>query len=420
LRSVEAFTPQLILMACLLAASGFFSGSETALFSLTFEERREFRRRPGRAPRAVAALLGDPSASLVTILLCNMLANMSYFSVSTVVAIDLRVERGSMTAAAFGLASLAGVIVCGEVIPKALAVNLNTTFAPICAIPLLILRWTLLPVHFVLEKLTNAFVRVMRLDRLRADRMTAEELKMLVELSGEKGVLSRSERKLIAEVVEFGEIRVGEVMTPRVDAPAFDANDSIEDLRKLLLDTRCRKVVVYEENIDNILGVCHAKEVLLSDARDVRGFIREVLYVPSLTPVEKVLRQFRRRKVHFAIAVDEYGGFDGVVNVDDILEEIVGEIETEFEHEGSPVEQIGPAEYRVAGDLSIRDWNELFRVEVDFPGFDTIGGLVLLLLGHIPREGESVEFGQLTLTVERMRKRKIETIVLKTRNRAQN
>jgi len=417
---VEAFSPQLILMGCLLAASGFFSGSETALFSLTFDERREFRRRPGRASRAIMALLDEPSALLGTILFGNMLVNVSYFSVSTVVAMELRDTSGAVVAAAFGAASVTGVILFGEVIPKALAVNLRRLFAPACAVPLLIFRYVLSPVHFVLTRLVGAFTRVLRLDRLRAGRITAEELRMLVELSEQKGVLSHSEGELIAEVIEFGEMRVGEVMTPRVDVPAFDADDSVEDLRKLLLETKSRKLPVYEESIDNILGVIHAKDVLLSDERDVRKFIRNVLYVPSLAPVEKVLRRFREERVHFAIAVDEYGGFDGVVSVEDILEEIVGEMEIEFEREGPLVEQIGPEEYRVAGDLSIRDWNELFQVEVDFPGFDTIGGLVLLLLGHIPKEGESVDFAQLTLTVERMHKRKIETILLKTRNDAEN
>jgi len=404
-------------MACLLAASGFFSGSETALFSLTFDERRELRQRPGRAARATMALLDEPSALLATILFGNMLVNVSYFSISTVVAMKLR-EESDAAAAAFAGTSLAAVILFGEVIPKALAVNLSALFAPVCAIPLLILRYVLSPVDFVLARVVRTFSRVFRLHKLRPDRIAAEELKMLVELSEQKGVLSHPEGELIAEVVEFGEIRVAEVMTPRVDVPAFDANGSIEDLRKLLLETMWRKVPVYEESIDNILGVIHAKDVLLSDERDVRKFIRGVLYVPSLAPVEKVLRQFREKRVHFAIAVDEYGGFDGVVNVEDILEEIIGQMETEFEREGPLVEQIGPAEYRLAGDLSIRDWNELFQLEVDFPGFDTIGGLVLLLLGHIPKEGESVDFGQLTFTVERMRKRKIETILLKTRNNA--
>lgn len=365
------------------------------------------------------ALLDDPSTLLVTILFGNMLVNVSYFSMSTVVAMGLR-DGSDWMAVAFGAASLAMLILFGEVLPKVLAVNLSGPFSLVCAIPLLVLRYVLSPVHIVLVRLVRTLVRGLRLHTLRADRITADELKMLVELSEQTGILSRSERELIAEVVEFGQIRVGEVMTHRVDVPTFDIDDSIEDLRRLLLETKARKVPVYEESIDNILGIIHAKEVLLSDERDVRKFIREVLYVPSLSPVERVLHQFREERVHFAVAVDEYGGFDGVVSVEDILEEIVGEIETEFDQEAPLVEQIGPTEYRVAGNLSIREWNELFQIEVDFPGFDTIGGLVLLLLGHIPEEGESVDFGQLTLTVERMRKRKIETIVLRTRNKTEN
>ncbi len=403
-------------MACLLVASGFFSGSETALFSLTFDQRREIRRRPGRAARSVTRLLDNPTTLLVTILFGNMLVNVSYYSVSTIVVMQLRREAGPGAAAAFGVGALTGVILFGEVLPKTLAVNIGRGFSLICSVPLSILQYILSPVHFVLVRLVRILARALRLHTLREDRISAEELKILVALSEQTGVLSRSEREMIVEVVEFGQTRVAEVMTPRVDVPAFNVDDTFEDLRKLLLETMWRKVPAYQESIDNILGVIHAKDVLLSDERDVREFVRPVLYVPSLAPVEKVLRQFRRQHVHFAIAVDEHGGFDGAVTVEDILAEIVGEIETQFEEEGPLVEQIGPTKYRVAGDLSIRDWKELFRMEVDFPGFDTIGGLVLLLMGHIPKQGESVDFGQLTFTVERMSKRKIETIILKTKN----
>jgi putative hemolysin len=345
-----------------------------------------------------------------------MVVNVSYFSVSTVVGLGLG-ESGPWAVALFGLASLAGVVVFGEVVPKVLAVNLNAGYAQMAALPLEALGWILWPVQFVLTRIVQVSSRLLRLHRLQTSRLAEDELKILVDLSARRGLLTASERELIAEVVEFGQIKVAEVMTPRVDVPAFDIADPFAQLRELLLHTAWQKIPVYEDRIDNILGIIHAKDVLLAEEeQDVRGLIRPVLYVPALAPVEKVLRRFRVEKVHFAIAVDEFGGFDGVVTVEDILEEIVGEIETEYDHEGPLVEQLSPTEYRLAGDLSIREWQELFQVDVDFPGFDTLGGLVLLMLGHIPREGETVDLGQVTLTVERMRRRKIETIRLKTTN----
>jgi len=402
-------------MVCLLAASALFSGSETALFSLPFERRRELRRQTGRAARAVIRLLENPSSLLVTILFGNMTVNVLYFSVSTVVGIELH-RSGPAVVAVFAGASLAALIIFGEVLPKVLAVNLSLPFSLFCALPLLVLSFLLRPVQAALVRVVRFFMGVLRIHKLGETRITEDELKMLVRLSEEQGVITPSERELIAEVVEFAQIRVAEVMTPRVDVPAFDVNDPIESLRSLLRETKWPRVPVYENNIDNILGIVLAKDVLLSDAADVRPFIRPVIYVPSLALVESALRLFRARRVHYAIAVDEYGGFDGFISVEDILGQIVGEIEREYEEAAPLVEQVGPTEYRLAGDLSIREWNELFGLEVAFPGFDTVGGLVLLLLGHIPSEGESVDFGQLTFTVERMRKRKIETIILRRRN----
>lgn len=402
-------------MGCLLVASALFSGSETALFSLPFERRRELRRRQGRAARAVILLLENPSSLLITVLFGNMTVNVLYFSVSTMAGLKLR-EHGPAAVAAFAGASLAGVIIFGEVLPKVLAVNLSLPFSLLAAMPLLLLSYLIKPVQAVLVRVVQAMMWLLRVHKLSDTRITEEELKMLVHISEQKGVLTPTERELIAEVVEFGQIRVAEVMTPRVDVPTFEVHDPMESLRALLLETKWPRIPVFENKIDNILGVVHAKDVLLSDGGSVRSFIRPVVYVPSLALVESTLRLFRARRVHFAIAVDEHGGFDGLISVEDILSEIVGEIESEFEENVPLVEQTGPAEYRLAGDLSIREWNELFQFEMEFPGFDTVGGLVLLLLGHIPREGESVDFGQLTFTVERMHKRKIDTIILKTRN----
>lgn len=413
---VETLFPHIIVMGCLLAASSFFSGSETVLFSLTPDQRRDLRKRRRRTGMAALRLLDDPSSLLVTVLFGNMLVNISYFSISTVLVLRLRREAGTVEASAFGAAALGALILFGEIMPKVVAVNFNIHLVRVVSIPLALLQRLLAPVRAVLVRFVRLFSRALRLHTIREERMTDEELKMLVEMSEQQGVLSRSEREMIAEVVEFGQIRVAEVMTPRVDVPAFDLALPWAELRELLVSTMWKKVPVYEDRMDNILGVVHAKDILLSDGPDVRAHIRKVLFVPELAPVEKVLHQFREKHAHFAVAVDEYGGFAGVVTIEDILGEIVGEIETEFEPEGPLVEQIGPNEYRVAGDLSVREWHEMFQVEVDFPGFDTIGGLVLLLLGHIPHEGESVDFGQLTFTVERMHKRKIETIILKTRN----
>ena len=235
---------------------------------------------------------------------------------------------------------------------------------------------------------------------------------MLVDMSEERGIIDRGEEELIQEVVDFGNTRIKEVMVPRVEVGAFGLTKSREELLKLIQQTHHARVPVYTRDIDHIEGIIYTKEFLMSPERPLRSFIRKVPFVPETKTVESMLAEFRRTDTRMAIVVDEYGGTAGLVTLEDLVEEIVGEIEDEHDQVEEPVRRLGPRRFMLSGKLSIRDWAELFEVELADTAVTTVGGLVVSLLGHLPRTGEQVSFGNLTLTVTKMSRRRVQEVVL--------
>ena len=362
-------------------------------------------------------LRAGPQGLLSTVLFGNMLVNVLYYSLATLAAVGAASAGRRGTAYAISLGSLAALILCGEIIPKAVAVSVPLGFSRLAALPLYFFQKAIAPVRRALGLVTRLSGRVGR-GRHRPAFVTPEELQLLIRAAGERGHIAAAERDMMHEIVEFGDIRVREVMVPRVDVVAFEVDGDLEAFRRLVRDTRITRVPVYEGNIDNIVGIAHAADVLLSDAGDVRSCARPVsLFVPEVAGIEPVLHQFRERRCQFAIVVDEYGGWAGIVTLEDIVEEIVGDIRDEFEPEGlEPVRQVGPDRYVLSGGLSIRDWSEIFDIDVDLAEVETLGGLIILHLGRLPREGDRVRLGNLSFTVQRVVRRRVAEVLIERRS----
>ena len=403
------------LLLLLLALSGFFSGSETAIFSLEPLTRRKMRGR-GRLANLALRLSHEKRQTLRTILLGNLVINLLYFSASTTLA--LRITRGlgtasaSARAAGVGIISLALIILFGEVLPKLLAVNFPRGFASAGALPIHLLHCILRPLWVRTDSFFDRLAGILRFGSRHVRRLDTDELQELVELSARKGIITHVESSLIAEAVALADLKVSEVMVPRVDVTCFDAESPIEELRELIRETRRNKIPVYRGTRDNVIGIIPGRDALLDVSGKLDEMMRPPQFVPELASIGAVFEQITGEPNHVAIAIDEYGGFAGIITLEDIIEEVVGEIEDEHEQAGPLVEQLSPGRYRVSGALNLRDWGELFGVEADFPGLDTVGGLVMLLLGRIPCKGDRVEFAGLALLVEKLKRRTVDYLIV--------
>jgi len=399
--------PVLAGMGFLLACSAFFSGSETALFSLTRADRRGMELRPTRSGRLILALLRDPQRLLATVLLGNMLVNIAFYSLSFLVTIKMAKKVSAFAGVVSGTVALLLVILFGEVSPKGIAVGHPVRFSHVVAPILYLFYCAALPVSAVLRRVAQTFTRFFSSRLPRLPYVTRQELKMLMHMAEQQGVMDGETRGMLQQVMEIANIRVNEVMTPRVDVVMFNLASSREAFCELVKQTHEDRIPAYDGSMDNIVGVLVAREVFLHPELSLRKLLRPVRFVPETQTVESLLRQFRERRDHVAIAVDEYGGTAGLVTMEHLLEEVVGEIRDEFEPEETPVRQLDEDTYLLAGDLNTHEWRQLLGVGFDPPGIETVAGFVISLLDRIPKEGDFVEWRGLRFEIAKMSGRRV-------------
>ncbi|UCD76536.1 MAG: HlyC/CorC family transporter [Phycisphaerales bacterium] len=393
--------PMLIALPVLLLLSGFFSGSETALFGMAESERMRLRRSGTFAGRAVDALLSEPRMLLISVLLGNMTINVLYFVISSVLL--MQAKAGVIGNTVLAIASLMLIILIGEVGPKLLANSRRQAFAAITAPPLLGLHRVIGPLRIVLNGLV-----VEPLNRLTAPseappQLSQEELDTLLDVSGREGAIDAHEQRILQEVLDWGKLKVRDVMTPRVHIQAAEVNAANEEVMRLAEETRLTKFPVYEEDIDHIVGLLHVKRYLLDapgSEAPLRNHISPVRFVPEIATLDQLLDHFRSTKSQLAIAVDEFGGTAGLVTIEDVVEEIVGDIVSEGERTIEPPRMIGMGRWRVSGDVSVHDWAEAFGQKLVSPRVATLGGLIIQRLGRLPVTGDAIELGNVRIEVE--------------------
>ena len=402
------------LLIPLLTLSAFFSGAETALFSLSRETVASFARSSSRSRRLAASLLDHPRSLLITILFGNLLVNVTFYGIASLKAWELAGQGKDLAAVIFGILAPLAVIAFGEVSPKALALAIPEPVAIAAAFPLWMLRTVFAPVRISVSSLSRAVSNILVKERHHRPYVTRGELVMLVDLSREQGLIDDQTGSMMQQLVDFAHIRVHEVMVPRVDLALLEVERPVGDFLELVKRTRHGRVPVYQGRIDNVVGIIHAKDVLLHSERPLQELVRDVLFVPESKTIESLLGDFRKLGESAAMVVDEYGGIAGMVTVEDVTEEIVGEIRDEYDRPVESVIELGQNTYSLSGRLGIRDWSELFDVPggPEHLGADTLGGFVARLFGRLPAAGESVTFGNLRFTVESMHKRRIDRVRL--------
>jgi putative hemolysin len=401
----------IVLLLLLAACSAFFSGAETAFFNITQRQIKQFEVSPVRLQRLTAHLLHRPGHLLNCLLFGNMMVNVLFYAVSSVLVAHLGHAWGLGAATVAAFATFLALVLLGEILPKSLSYSGARSLAVAAALPAFLVVRILGPVTSVfrilfLEPVLRIFFGSARLPRVT----TLAEFRALVDLSRRRGLIGADENRLLGEVVELSLLKVRHVMLPRVDMIVCDLAEPPGAARKLMQERQLTKIPVYAGNVDNIIGVVALRQLFLKPGVPLDRLVQPVQFVPEQKTVESLLEFFRKTETDMAVVVDEYGGIAGSVRLEDIAEELLGRIETPPSLE--PIKLLGPFQYRLAGDLAIHDWAEVLGIDLEETRVSTIGGLVTALLGRIPRKGDTANIGNLKFTVDRVRRHRIETVIL--------
>ncbi len=409
----------LIVIAILIALNAIFVAAEIALVTIRRSRIEQLVEEGSKAARRVERLLQRPGRFLaVTQLWITFIGFLSsaFAAVTLTVAMEDLLSRVPAVASYAAALSLVLVtlllslvtIVFGELVPKALALANAEPFALAVSGPFELLERVLSPLVRLLEFVTNAVTRPLGAEQHDRSQISMEELKILVERGGEQGVLEAEEEQMISAVIELGEGRVHEVMVPRIDVTAIPVETAFGEALDTILREGHSRIPVYEESIDNVIGILYAKDLLPylkdnAEQPELRRLLRPPLFVPESMSVDDLLHELQRRKVHIAVVLDEYGGTAGIVTIEDLLEEIVGEIQDEYDVEEPMVERISDTEVRFDGRANIDDFVDALGVDLadeDREEYDTVGGFVYHRVGGIPKVGDTLEVDGLTLRVE--------------------
>lgn len=407
---MPALAFQIVLLLILLAGSAFFSGAETAFFNLTHRQRKQLRGSQHKLTNLAGKLLNKPGQLLNCFLFGNMTVNVLYYAVASVLTVRTN-EQNAIAGALAAFLSFTALLLFGEILPKSIAYANSRSLSVILALPAFVCLQVFTPLGFVfrffiLEPVLRLFLGPSR----SPGAITVAEFKTLIETTRKQGLITEDENKLFTEVIELGFLKVRHVMKPRVDMIACAVTESGSRAREKMQKNHLTKLPVYTRSIDNIIGLVHLRDLLLDKTAALDKIVQQVYFVPEQKTVESLLDFFRRSKTDMAIVVDEYGGIAGSVQLEDIAEELFGQMETANQIE--PIQQIGPFEYRLAGDLAIHEWSEVFSIDLEETSQVTIGGMVTALLGKIPKSGDVVNLKNLKFTVESVRKHRIESLIL--------
>jgi len=414
LNSIQEVSFFIIPMGFFLVLSAFFSGSETALFSLSSEDRRQLAAHR-QVARLLAILQGSPSGLLTSILFGNLIVNVLFFSTGAAAAGRWGAERGEWVEVLAGLTILLSVILFGEIVPKAIGVTHPLGVLSLAATPLRFwFSWTA-PFRNVIRRLLER-LHLNGNEAVKHTEITPGELRDLLDAVRHEPGFGQQEKEVIEDIVNLSDVRVREIMTPRTSV--FQCSLNV-DLNYLLEEARLQehhRVLVCREHADDPLGYLRIQDVVFSAERPltIEPFLRPLVFVPETCRVDRLLHDFMENEWNMVGVVDEYGGLAGIITVEDILAEVVGDVEEESEGQ---VVQLDEATYRLSGQLSIRSWHELFTgllpdPEVEQLAFDTLGGLIISILGRMPRPGDSVTVCNLCLKVESVSRRRIATVLL--------
>ncbi|SHH00860.1 HlyC/CorC family transporter [Tepidibacter thalassicus] len=403
---------QFLLLFLLLGISSFFSASETALMSLSKIKIRHMTEENIKGADLVNKLIENPNRLLGAILVGNNVVNIGASALATSLFIKLFKENGAVIATVF-MTTL--VLIFGEITPKSLAAQkseeVSLKVSKIISFVVIILN----PIVVVFNHLSKFMIKLFGGNPdVHQPFITEEELRTMIDVSHEEGVLEVEEKEMIQNVFEFGDLQVKDAMVQRTDVVAIDIESTYDEIVEIFKEDHFSRMPVYEENIDNIVGILNVKDLVFVEKDkqnfDIKTYMREPFFTFEFKKITELFQEMRQEKVHMAIVLDEYGGTAGIVTMEDLLEEIVGDIEDEFDEEDDEIKIINENEYIVDGSTRITLVNEIVGTNIESEEFDSIGGVLIGQLGRLPEQGEVVEYNNIRFIVESIDKNRIKTI----------
>jgi len=412
-------TWQLITLGILLFLSAFFSASETALMSLSKIRIRHMVDEKVKGASLVGKLIENPGKLLSAILIGNNVVNIGASALATSLAIIYFGEKG------VGISTVIMtilVLIFGEITPKSIATRNSEKVSLKVAKPIYFITLILNPISMIFTYLTNFVIRLFggKVD-MNKPFITEEELRTIVDVSHEEGVLEVEEKQMIYNVFEFGDSQIKEVMVPRTDMIAVDVESTYEEIISVFREEQFSRVPVYKDSIDNIIGVLHVKSLFFYNSNNEKFDINKFMIKPYFTyeykATTELFEEMRKNRVAMSVVLDEYGGTAGIVTMEDLVEEIVGEIEDEYDdYNHNEIEVIKEDEYIVDGSAKIDLVNEMIGTSIESEDFDSIGGFVIGEIGGFPEKGEVVECGDIKFVIEDIDKNRIKKLKILTLN----
>ena len=400
---------QIAILIILLVLSGFFSSAETALFSISNTRARHFAKEGRKTERLIFKMKKDPHALLTTILIGNNVVNVGAAALAT--SLTINVFPNYAVGLATGAMTLL-ILVFGEVLPKSIATRNNLLIARLAIYPIFWLSLLCYPILLFLNFIPHISGKIKQ-----ASNLSEEELMTFVEVVEEEGEIKEEEKELIENIFEFDDTNASEIMTPRGDMFVIEADESLDLVA--IAESGFTRIPVIEDEIDHVVGIVNIKDLFMHQATsdqpiEIRKLMREPYFVPENKKLDRLLHQFKKRKNHMAIIVDEHGGVSGLITLEDALEELVGEISDETDKVESLITKIKRNEWIVLGKTEIEEVNEAIGMTIpDSNDYDTFSGYVLDQIGRIPEEKEEIAIKEHLITVKCMEGPRIKEYIVK-------
>jgi len=408
---------EIVILAGLLVTSGFFSGSETALFSLSkVQKEKIIARNPSRG-KLIVALLDRPRALIITILLGNEFVNVCFSSLFSLFIIQI---AGIEMPWANLLVALPLMLLFGEITPKTLAIKNSEKLAEFVARPLNNFMLIMTPLRWIIRNISDRIVAGLVKNVEQHDNLLTEDvIRSLLEDSEKEGVIDSTEREMISNVFDFGDLRAEDVMTPRAYIFSLSVSMPLPEMINAIKSRHISKVPIYKDNPDNILGVLFATDLIGIDSHnnskgnDIINLLHTPFFIPKNKRVDELFHVMQVKRISVALVLDEYGSVQGLITIEDLLEEIFGEITDEFEKKAVEFEKISDRLFRVRGNLAIDRFNELLKADIPADEFDTIGGFVFSLFAEMPSIKDRKTYDGWHFTIEKIENNRIETLLVR-------
>ena len=405
---------QLVIVIILLSASAFFSSAETALMTSNKLKMRNLADNGNKRAAKVLKVTENTDKMLSAILIGNNIVNLTASSIST--TLTLKIFGSKLVGIATGILTFL-ILVFGEITPKNVASKNAEKMALIYIGVISFLVTVLTPVIFIVNTVAKFVISIFNKNSDDNNAVTEEELRAMVEYSHEEGIIENEEKKMIVNVVDFGDTVAGDIMVPRVDMVMVDEKSSYEEILQVFREERYTRIPVYEETPDNVIGILNVKDFLLIEDKEnfiMKELLREPLYTYEYKKTSALMMDMRKTGANIVIVLDEYGITAGLITLEDMLEEIVGEIRDEFDaDEDEGITKVSDLEYMIDGSTNLDDINDRIGLSLSSEEYESIGGLIMEKLGRLPVEGEIINFDNIVLTVKKMDHARIEKVCLK-------